>query len=86
MRTYGNSRIRLHESVGGSYGSAKDKAHSYELPFNAEVWSAPVKPFTGDLEFNPEQAYTTAGEIWFSQTLPLPLTIVSLSLDVDFGN
>ena len=84
-RAYGNSRIRLHESVGGRYGWSKDKAATYELPFNPDTWGSPVQPFTGDLEFNPDSAYTAAGEIWFSQTLPLPFTIVSVSLDVDFG-
>ena len=44
-----------------------------------------MRPFTGDLEFNPDSSYTATGEIWFSQTLPLPFTIVSVSLDVDFG-
>ena len=39
----------------------------------------------GDLEFNHDLAYTPTGEIWFAQTLPLPFTIVALSLDVDFG-
>ena len=85
VRTYGNSRIRLHESVGGRYGAAKDAAKTYELPFNPDTWAAPVKPFSGDLEFNPNLSYTPEGELWLSQTLPLPLTIVSLSLDVDFG-
>ena len=84
-RIYGNSRIRLDQSVGGRYGRSKDKADTYELPFAPDTWGSPVKPFTGDLEFNADAAYTTAGEIWFSQTLPLPFTIVSVSLDVDFG-
>ena len=85
LRTYGNSRIRLHESVGGRYGASKDSAAAFELPFNPEVWGAPVKPFTGDLEFNPSPGYSSSGEIWFSQNLPLPLTIVGIALDVDFG-
>ncbi len=85
VRAYGNSRLRLHQSVGGRYGCSKDTANGYELPFSPDTWGSPVKPFTGDLEFTPVGAYTASGEIWFSQTLPLPFTIVSLSLDVDFG-
>lgn len=85
VRSYGNSRIRLHESVGGCYGRSKAEAGNHELPFNPDTWGAPVAPYTGDLEFNPDIAYTPTGEIWFSQSLPLPFTIVALALDVEFG-
>ena len=36
--------------VGGRYGASKDSAAAFELPFNPEVWGAPVKPFTGDMD------------------------------------
>ena len=75
----------MHQSVGGRYGHAKDAAAAYELPFAPDTWGTPVKPFSGALEFNPDLAYSPEGRIWFSQKLPLPLTIVALTLDVEFG-
>ncbi len=85
VRAYGRSLIRVHESVGGRYGWREAEAGEYELPFNADHWAQPVKPYSGDLEFNPGVPYDTEGELWIAQVLPLPLTVVSLSLNLDVG-
>lgn len=85
VRAYGKSYIRLHESVGGKYGWNGNPAQAYELPFNAEIWGRAVEPYTGFLEFNPATAYNQDGEIWFFQDLPLPWTVLSLTLDTNLG-
>lgn len=83
VRSYANSQIRLTASVGGSYGpNLKDL---YDFPHTPKVYGVAFQPFTGDMGFNPNVGYSPEGEIWFVQDLPLPFTIVSLSLEVDIA-
>ena len=83
VRTYGNSRIRFEASVGGSYGPNPETL--YNFPMIPDEYGKSFQPFTGDASFNPDIGYSAEGALWFVQDLPLPFTIVAVTLEVDMA-
>lgn len=83
MRGYGRCALRLHRSVGVKYGPRRDEL--YDIPFIPERWGEPVPLESGDLDFIPGGGQESQATIWLVQDLPLPMQIVALMLDVDFG-
>ena len=63
--------VSLHDTVGGEIGTT-----SYEnIPTGSSL-------FTGVLEMNMPGGYSRAGDITVRQTEPLPMTVLSLTLDM----
>ena len=83
FRSYGQARMRLLDSVGGKYGP--DPQTLYDLPFVPTAYGTAVQPFSGDRSFSPSVGYGSEGRLWLAQDLPLPFTIVALTLDVDIS-
>ena len=94
-RAYGKCIARMYRSVGGSYAASRPcdlwnpdawKSLSfYELPFLPEVWGQAVQPYSGDLEISLPSGQDPDTSIWFMQDKPLPMRIVALTADVEFG-
>ncbi len=83
FRSYGQARMRLLDSVGGKFGP--DPQTLYDLPFVPTAYGTAVQPFSGDRSFSPSLGYGSEGSLWLAQDLPLPFTIVALTLDVDIS-
>lgn len=83
MRGYGNCSVRLHRSVGGEYGPNVNEL--YDLPFVPAVWGDACEPFSGDMEFNAATAQDPGTSVCFVQRRALPMTIIAIVVDVDFG-
>lgn len=82
-RGYGRCVARLYRSVGGRYGAERNKL--YDFPFLPERYGEPCRPFSGDLEFTPGTGQSAETSVWLVQERPLPMHIVALICDVDFG-
>lgn len=83
QRAYGRCTVRLHASVGGKYGSARDAF--YDFPFVPAAWGEPCELFSGDLDFVPGGGQGTRESLWLAQDAPLPFTVAGLAAQVDFG-
>lgn len=81
LRTYGKSRIRVLETVGGRYGADLDNL--FDFAYVPEDWSEAVPPFSGDLEFTPDGPLGAQSTVWIVQDRPLPMTVIALVLEVD---
>jgi len=94
-RGYGKCVVRMYRSVGGSYAASKlnslwkadawQDLDFYELPFLPKVWGEACEPYSGDLEISLPSGQDPDTTIWIMQDKPLPLRIVALMCDVDFG-
>lgn len=82
-RGYGKCLLRLFRSVGGRYGAERDKL--YDFPFLPERYGEPCQPFSGDIEFTPGTGQSAETSVWLVQDQPMPMHIVALMCDVDFG-
>ena len=83
LRGYAVCTLRLHRSVGGQYGA--DDSLLYDLPFVPDVWGEPCEPFSGDLTCNPNTPQRTETSLCVVQRRALPMHIVAMVLDIDFG-
>ena len=83
LRGYAVCTLRLHRSVGGQYGA--DDSLLYDLPFVPAVWGEPCDPFSGDLTCNPNTPQRSETSICVVQRRALPMHIVAMVLDIDFG-
>lgn len=83
MRGYGICSVRLYRTVGGEYGPNEQEL--YDLPFVPAIWSDACEPFSGDMEFNPATAQDSSTSVCFVQRRALPMTIIAVVVDVDFG-
>lgn len=94
-RAYGKCVVRLYRSVGGSYAASKlnglwdpdawEDLEFYKLPFLPEKWGKAVPPYSGDLELSLPSGQDPDSTIWLMQDKPLPMRIVSVMCDVNFG-
>ena len=94
-RAYGKCVARMYRSVGGSYAASRpndlwdpDAWRSldwYELPFLPAKWGEACHPYSGDLEISLPSGQDPDTTIWFKQDKPLPMRIVALTADVEFG-
>lgn len=82
-RGYGKCVARLFRSVGGRYGAERDIL--YDFPFLPERYDEPCEPFSGDMEFTPGGGQEAETSVWLVQDRPMPMHIVALMCDVDFG-
>lgn len=82
-RGYGKCVARLFRSVGGRYGA--ERGILYDFPFLPERYDEPCEPFSGDMEFTPGGGQEAETSVWLVQDRPLPMHIVALMCDVDFG-
>lgn len=83
LRGYAVCTLRLHRSVGGQYGA--DDSLLYDLPFVPDVWGEPCEPFSGDLTCNPNTPQRSETSLCVVQRRALPMHIVAMVLDIDFG-
>lgn len=82
-RAYGKCVARFFRSVGGRYGAERDTL--YDFPFLPERYGEPCEPFSGDMEFTPGGGQEAETSVWLVQDRPMPMHIVALMCDVDFG-
>ena len=82
-RGYGKCVARLFRSVGGRYGA--ERSMLYDFPFLPERYDEPCEPFSGDMEFTPGGGQEAETSAWLVQDRPMPMHIVALMCDVDFG-
>lgn len=52
---------------------------------STEAWNEAIQAYTGDIELNPEPAWTNGGNIVVKQFDPLPMTILAVMPDVTLG-
>lgn len=83
LRGYAVCTLRLHRSVGGQYGA--DDSLLYDLPFVPDVWGEPCEPFSGDIVCNPNTPQRSETSLCVVQRRALPMHIVAMVLDIDFG-
>lgn len=94
-RAYGKCIARMYRSVGGSYAASRPndlwnadawkELDFYELPFLPAKWGEACQPYSGDLEISLPSGQDPDTTIWFKQDKPLPMRIVALTADVEFG-
>lgn len=72
--------VRLHRSLGMKIG--RDEDHLDIVPFGFVDMDKAPDLFTGDRRVGFPGSYETAGDVMVVQDLPLPLTVVSLSYDL----
>jgi len=94
-RAYGKCIARMYRSVGGSYAASRPNdlwnpeawrdLEWYELPFLPAKWGEACQPYSGDLEISLPSGQDPDTTIWFMQDKPLPMRIVALTADVEFG-
>lgn len=94
-RAYGKCVVRMYRSVGGSYAASRPNdlwdpeawrsLDWYELPFLPATWGEACQPYSGDLEISLPSGQDPDTTIWFKQDKPLPMRIVALTADVEFG-
>lgn len=82
LRTVGLSRIRVLDTVGGRYGSSETDL--YDFAYLPDEWGAAVQPYSGDLEFSPNNQHASTSTVYITQERPLPMTIIALVLDVSY--
>ena len=82
-RGLGRCVVRLYRSVGGSYGTSRERMDDF--PFLPGTWNAPCEPFSGDVSCIPQGGQDAATSIWLKQDRPLPWHIIAIACDVDFG-
>ena len=82
LRTVGLSRIRVLDTVGGRYGSSEKDL--YDFAYLPDEWGAAVPPYSGDLEFSPNNQHASTSTVYITQERPLPMTIIALVLDVTY--
>lgn len=82
LRTVGLSRIRVLDTVGGRYGSSETDL--YDFAYLPDEWGAAVQPYSGDLEFSPNNQHASTSTVYITQERPLPMTIIALVLDVTY--
>ena len=82
-RAYGQCTVRLHCTVGGKYGTARDEL--YDFPTVPEQWGEPCVPFSGDLECIPGGGQRQDTTFWIVQDRPLPLQVAGIVVQTDFG-
>ena len=80
-----NVKIRLEESTGGYVGiNNADNLEQIEYDLST-VWGKPADLFTGDKQCSPYCDYDTDARIYIRQSDPLPITVLAIMGDVEFG-
>ena len=80
-----NVKIRLEESTGGYVGiNNADNLEQIEYGLST-VWGKPADLFTGDKQCSPYCDYDTDARIYIRQSDPLPITVLAIMGDVEFG-
>lgn len=82
-RGYGKAVVRLISSVGGKYGA--EVGQMFDIPFLPENWGEACVPFTGDIELIVPGGQATNTSLRLVQDRPLPMHIIAVAIDVDFG-
>lgn len=84
IRGYGPATIRMHESVGGEYARTLT-SDRYVIKNSPAMWGEAVPPRSDDVQLSPPPGYDTDGSLYFFQDYPLPMTIISLTQEVSYG-
>lgn len=94
-RAYGTCVIRLYRSVGGKYAATQPgdlfsvgawkEREAYDLPFVPEKYGMACAPFSGDIAVTLPSGQDADTSLWLMQDRPMPFRVVSLMVDVDFG-
>lgn len=94
-RAYSNAIIKVYRTLGGSYAATKyetlhnkdmwTSADFYDLPFLPNIWDKPCSLFSGDLQITIPSGQYADTSIIIKQDKPFPFRLVSIAVDVDFG-
>jgi len=94
-RAYGKCVLRLYRTVGGSFAATREGdlfdvsawkgREFYDLPFLPETFGEACQPFSGNMEFALPSGQDTDTSIIIKQDRPMPLRLVAIMADVDFG-
>lgn len=74
--------IRLSDSLGGSLGPTLDDLSPLETRVPSDVMGLPPRLFTGDIEADWKDEYSTIRTVVFVQDQPLPTTIIGFGTDM----
>ncbi len=83
QRAYGQCSIRMHDTVGGKYGSKKDDL--YDFPFIPDTWGESVTPFSGHMDFIPGGGQSSDTSLWIIQDKALPFSMSALVINMDIS-
>lgn len=94
-RAYGTCVIRLYRSVGGKYAATQQgdlfsvrawkEREAYDLPFVPEKYGTACAPFSGDIAVTLPSGQDADTSLWLMQDRPMPFRVVSIVVNVDFG-
>lgn len=85
VKNVNSAAIRVYRSSGIFVGPDEDKLVEYKQRTN-EVWGAPPGLKSDEIEVVLTPTWSRSGQIYIQHEDPLPLTVVSLSLDVALGS
>jgi hypothetical protein len=74
--------VRLYKTLGLKYGKDEDNLDTVVFRTTADPMGNPPELFTGDKSFTWNSGYDLAGQMYFRQSQPLPLTILSIAPQV----
>lgn len=94
-RAYGKCALRVFRSAGGSYAASEPgdlfepgswrERKFYDLPYLSDAIGGAQEPFSGDLEICLPGGQDGDASIWVRQDEPLPLRLIAILCDVNFG-
>lgn len=77
--------VRLEQSAGGEVGiNNADNLESIEYTLSS-TWGKPADLFTGDKRVSPYTDYDTDATVYIRQSDPLPITVLAIMSEVEFG-
>jgi len=75
--------VSLMDTVGGKFGPNEDDLHELELDNEPSAYDQPPQLFSGDVLQDYNEGYATNAAPMIVQDAPLPLTLRSMSYDVE---
>ena len=68
------------ESVGGEYGKALDDMYTMELRSTDDIMERDNALYSGYVELPYKGQYDRSGDIWVTQDIPLPMTVLGIGV------
>ena len=72
----------VYESVGGQYGEDLTTMYTMELRTSGDPMDRDGALYDGYVELPFNGIYDRQGDIWITQTLPLPLTVLGIGVNL----
>jgi hypothetical protein len=70
----------VYESVGGEYGKELDDMYTMELRTTNDIMERDNALYSGYVELPYKGQYDRSGDMWFTQDIPLPLTLLGIGV------